>query len=1290
MLQSPLTSLAQSMVLASMREPHSGVYILQDVCACKDMLDMTHLRKAWNQVASHHDVLRTSIVVNAAGQAVSHIEAAPDYTCRELDWRQSSGEETERGLLALLENDRREGFDFKFGIPLRLTLIRTGEDGHILVLTAHHALLDGRSLVAVWKEWLGVYEALAKRRAPALPAIPPLAECSAEAAQRFWQTYLAGLESTTGFITDRLKPAAPPVSRRYAEYRCSLELEATAQLRGFARANGVGLGTLVNAAWAILLSRYSGRKDVVFGVRLSGRSPSQKDVVGLLINTLPVRIQIEPGAPLAPWLGQIRRHSLAMREHQTTRVEDAIEWGGLPAGTPPFDSVVVYDHEPPQESLRRLGGNWRQRTLRRYQGTDLPLVLASYGEPVLLLNIGYDTNLYCEDTVVAMASHLRTILASMCSHPDGRLSDIGMLTDSEKEMFLRPRALQIDSSLCAHNLFEAQVRRTPAHAALETGDEIITYDDLNRRANRLASMLRKQGVGPEDLVAVSLSSVRDTIVAILGILKAGGAFISVDPAAPAERRARMLADARPKFTFDEDTALAALPEQPDNELSPSAGATNAAYAVFTSGSTGKPKGIVISHRALVNQTLAVVPVFGITPSDRRLQFASLGSDVFVAEIFNYLTAGATIVICPDARRSSLQEFHRLIDDKRITITAVPGSWWNIWASALSAGSVRLPRSLRAIVVGMERADPAAFHAWRQAAGNRLRWFNAYGPAENSGISTIYEAGTSRWECAEALPIGQPIANTTAYVLDDEGDLLPAGVAGELYVGGPGVARGYLGVPELTAARFLDDPFRAGSRLYRTGDRAYALPDGNLVFAGRVDRQVKVRGYRVELDEIEEALARHPAVRQCAVVVTGDGDLNRLGAYVVGSASKHDLRLHLIRLLPEYMIPSVWMSLDLLPLTPTGKIDRRALPPCEQSAQALSIDFPPSTQGERRLAMLWREVLGVPEVNLLDDFFQLGGDSLRATKLLLRVQDEFSIQLSLADLFQTPTLARLAARLDAGRETNGSLIAFHEAVIPIQPQGEGLPLFLIHPEFEAARLARHLGPDRPLFGVPVPTAADPAAVRTIDEMAAECTRALRRFRPQGPYALAGWCAGGVIALEVARQIEQVGGEIAFVAMLDVRNLFPPPLSVPHLAWVRLWRRAWRLSYVARRWPAGLWNRVRSSLTSAPLPRLPETTQALLRHRPLPWSGRMVHIWASDWPHGRYFDPGFAWNHLAPAGFVFHEVPGDHLTLLQEPSIAEVASLLAGELDRAQRTQQPTSARRAGSSSPPRSNRLPARR
>ncbi len=1080
---------------------------------------------------------------------------------------------------------------------------------------------------------------------------------SAKGSQRFWQTYLGGLESTTGFITDRLKPAAAADAGRYAEYRCTLEPEATARLRDFARASGASLDTLVNAAWAILLSRYSGRKDVVFGV-------------SLLTNTLPVRIQFEPGARLAPWLQQIQCDSLAMREHQATRVEDAIEWGGLPAGSPPFDSVVVYDDEPP---------------LRRVQGTDFPLVITTYGEPVLSLvlsfNIAYDTNLYCEQTVSAMACHLRTILASMCSDPDGRVSDIGMLTDSEKEMFLRPRTLEIDSSLCAHNLFEAQVRRTPSHAALEAGAEIITYEDLNRRANRLACLLRKKGVGPEDLVAVSLSSLPDTIVAMLGILKAGGAFIPIDPAAPAERRARMLADAGPKFTLDENTDLAGLAEQPDQELPPLADAGNAAYAIFTSGSTGKPKAIVVSHRALVNHTLGGAPVYGVTSSDRRLQFASLASDVFVAEVFNYLSAGATIVICPDARRSSLPELHRLIEEQRITITAVPGSWWNLWVSALSAGSLRLPSSLRAVVVGMERADPAAFHAWRQAAGNRLRWFNAYGPAENSPTSTIYEAGTSRWESAEALPIGKPLANTTAYVLDDEGALLPAGVAGELYVGGAGVARGYLGEPELTRGRFMDDPFRAGGRMYRTGDRAFALPDGNLVFVARADRQVKVRGYRVELDEVEEALARHPAVTQCAVVLTGNGDRQRLAAYVVGGASRHELRVHLASLLPEYMIPAVWMSLDRLPLTPSGKIDRLALPPCEESAQARSESsgpdaretpvVAPANATEIWLLNIWESVLGLSSIGVCDSFFDLGGNSLQAATLAGRIEERVNRRVPPTVFFKESTIRQLAEYL--GREDS-----YPSGIVPIQIGSEPA-LYFMHPQMGMRLVAEKIGSDHTMIGVEIPATKSPG----LKPMASEIARRIREYQPNPPYCLSGWCAGGNLAFEIAQQMQEAGTPADFVVLFESLNFArmrrvghwserirwhfshmreKPVSEIPAYVRRTLEDASTHAARLARFARYRLWSRFGGQNTPEPMSFKEDEAlnRATYDYVPTVYTGEVILFRPEIRLHGLSQDPTFGWDVVAPKLRII-DVPGDHVTMFFPPNLDVLASKVAELLE-----------------------------
>ena len=866
------------MLLASLRQPRAGVYVLVDCCRCPEALDPALLRAAWTHLAERHPALRTEIVLTPAGDAVQQAAADPRCEWLELDWRAVASEQIEARLESQIESDRRAGFGFTSGVPIRLTFIRIGDSESAIVCSVHHALLDGRSLVTVWREWFEVYEALAADEPRALPGVPNDQDRSQseDETRRYWSQHLDGLSAAAGAITDRLQRAAPPPSEPYGDLHFSFDRDVTPRLDAFARANGVTLSTLVTGAWALLLSCYGERDEVVFGVTQSGRSAEQAGLVGLRINTTPFRIAVDAETQLVEWLQAIRREAVAQRAFQRTSPEQAFEWGGCSPGTA-FDSVVVYDREPRQATLRRLGGKWERRTLRRYHRSATPLLLGAYGSPELSLHLGYDAGRYTAATAAAMLSSLGTIIEGFLQHPEGRLADIRWLAAVECEALTRTDALPVDESLCVHDLFAAQVFRDPSHAALEADGETIGYAELNARANRLAHHLREQGAGPEDLVAVCLPDARDAIVAMLAILKAGAAFLCIDPALPEERRETMLRLSAPSFSL---TAIDDHPEQPEHDPPPVATSDNAAYAVFTSGSTGPPKAIVVTHRSLVNHTLAVAPVYGLTPSDRRLQFASPGSDVFIAEVFNYLCTGGTIVICEGARRASLREFDALLRQHRITITACPGSWWNTWVQALSEGATNVPETLRTVIVGMESADAFAFRRWRTSSGSGLRWFNAYGPAENSPTSTIYEAGSSAWECESILPIGRPIANTTAYVLDRQLRLLPPGVAGELYLGGADVSRGYRGMPELTAASFLDDPFHAGGRMYPTGDRAYALPDGNLVFLGRADRQVKIRGYRVELDEIESALARHEGVTACAVVAAGEGGRRRLLAYVV--------------------------------------------------------------------------------------------------------------------------------------------------------------------------------------------------------------------------------------------------------------------------------------------------------------------------------------------------------------------------------------------------------------------------
>lgn len=1283
------------MVLASMRTPRSGAYLIQEICDTREPLDLHLLQHAWRKMAFRHEALRTSVEIDSSGSLWQRVNEVPEMPWQELVWNGVPAGQASSALESWLRSDRERGFDFHSGVPSRFTLIRWA-DACTLVWTVHHSLLDARSSVIAWKEWFAFYQALSSGEDLNLPApgsfsayLDWLRAKDWTSAQEYWRQNLAGVGETTGYVVDRISPSLPKGDELTGRERVSLSKELTQALEVFAEQHGITLNTLVQAAWALLLSRYSGRREVVFGVMRVCRgssTPNPADTVGPLMNTLPLRVPVPLEASLLSWLADIRARWTAVRDHEHAPLDKIRQWSGLPPGQPLFDTVLNHAREPVGESLRELGGAWLARRVTRVQRTDTALTLVAYGRPVLALNLVYDSRSFGRPTVAAMKGHLQTLLESFLAQPDSRLRALKMLTPGEERQLFRSTCAAAKEHGCAHALFERQARDTPENTALDAPAGPVSYRELNEQANRLARCLRERGAGPEERIAVLLSPSPQAVTAVLAVVKAGAAFLPIEPGQPPERLAQILECARPKLVISQDANLPPVPcevvsweqlqaemaSQPGTGLPLLASPENAAYAIFTSGSTGTPKGVVVTHQSLLNYLLAARRIFAYSEQDRRLQFASVGADLFVAEVFNSLSWGAALVFGLSRHETSAGDYLRFLDKRRITITGIPSSWWAELVAALSDGRYTLPTSLRALVAGMERVDPVVFQAWKRLVGTSVRWFNAYGPTETTCAATVYEAGTSAWESEAVIPIGAPIANTTAYVLDEGMSPLPAGVIGELFIGGAGVARGYLHSPELTAERFIPDPFLhdGNSRLYRTGDLAYFLPDGNLVFVGRKDRQVKIRGYRIELEEIEAALARHPAVQHCAVIVERHGHKDRLIAYLTARAetpSKDDLLAHLSRHLPEPMLPRAFVTLPQMPVTPSGKLDRQALSSCAPPSPDSDEPFSePSGPLETRLAAMWASLFGLPRVGTSENFFELGGDSLMATRLITWIHQEFGKELDLGAVLRAPTISRLAPAI---AEADLARLEAEPPVIPIQPHGNGLPLFMIDPGYEGPRLAKHLGPNRPFIGVPIPPSTNPTVSRSIDQLAAGCARALRAFQPQGPYALVGWCAAGVIALEVARQLEQDGGDIAFVAMLDARYMFPPPLSPPHLAFVRLWRRVRRLTYVARRWPAGLWNHVRTSVISNTPPTLPETHQALLRHRPLPWSGRMVHIWASDSPHGRYFDAGFAWNHLAPAGFVFHQVQGDHLTFLQEPRIQQVADLLSQELDRAQPSPQP---------------------
>ncbi len=1281
------------MVLASMRDPHSGVYLVQDVCETPEALSMARLRRAWSMVAGRHEALRTTIETGGGLPLGQRAGETADIPWSEVDWAGVAAADQQDRLAGFLREDRARGFDFAEGVPMRIALVHLPGNASILIWCSHHVLLDGQSYLMVWREWFAVYDALAQGAEPRLPDARPfsgyldwLERQDFAGAERFWRQHLAGVTRTSGFIVDRIRTAGSPHGGGVARASAVLPPEAAAGIRGFARQHGLTVGTLVQCAWAALLSRYGETPDVVFGVTRTGRraAPGAADMVGPLINTLPVRMTADPNARVLPWLRQAREQMLAMREYEHTPLTRIREWSILPAGAPPFDTLLVYEHERPGEALRKLGGSWRERRVTRLQRTGAPLTLTAAGSPHLSFDVVHDARLFCGETAAGIAGHLQTLIESLAAQPDGRLAELNMLTARERRWLIGERH-QTDATeaadLCAHQLFEREAERRPDAVAIDGSAAPISFAQLNRRSNQIARVLRERGAGPEDLVGVCLNRSPDAVAAVLAVLKAGAAFVLLPPELPAPRLMAMMQDARPRLAIAReehagmlesgggvvlkmDGLEGAAARQSGRNLDCPASPADAAYAAFTSGSTGRPKAALVTHRSLANHTRAAARMYGVSPADRRLQFAAIGSDMFVSEVFTYLCCGATLAFCLDPGGNSVAEFPRLIDAHRITITGMPSSWWSGWAAAMESGDAAIPACLRAVIVGMERLNPAALSAFRRAAGGRLRLFNAYGPTETGPTATIYEAGSSPWESASLVPIGRPITNTRVYVLDECGNPVPAGVPGELYIGGDGVARGYLNAPDLTAAKFLPDPYSAdpAKRLFRTGDRVFSLPDGNLVFLGRTDRQAKIRGFRVEPEEIEGALAEHPAVRHCAVVVRDDDGRQSLAAYLTAGSSPaptpEDLRLHLSRRLPDYMVPASFTALAEMPLSSNGKIDWRSLPPGGPGARACGDFAEPATATEKRLARVWRETLGVARVSATANFFESGGDSLGATQVVMRIQREFGKEIPFAFFLSAPTIAQIALALDGAPAAIAERGMARGEGLSYASQGARLPLFCITSQAADLYVFRHLAArldsGQPLFVWNVPVEEGEGA-RSVEELAARVCRWIRGVRARGPYILGGYCFGGMVAFEAARQLIADGDEVPLVALFDT----PAPGYPRLLGSRRMAAHVRALGRLAKRAATPPTNGAAGMLVTvarqyAPKPINADVAQFIAREEPV--GSRVLE------------DPRLAWRKLCGGRFQVYRVPGDHVTWLQEGNARKAAERLIEALELQNRVRE----------------------
>jgi amino acid adenylation domain-containing protein len=1100
----PLSPMQAGMLFHSLYAPESGVYFEQYSCTLHGDLDVLAFEQAWQRVVDRHTVLRTAFAWKSLDQMVQMVHQRVKLPLEQQDWRALSPPEQETHLKNFTQQERHRGFDLSRAPLMRLALLRTAEDAHYFVWSLHHALVDGWSLPLLMKEAFAFYEAF--RQGQDLHLEPPhayrdyitwLQRQDLAKAEIFWKQALAGFTAPTPLIVDRPLKNLAGQEERYEELEIRLPVETTATLQSLARRHHLTLSTLVQGAWAILLSRYSGERDVAFGATVSGRPAELPDVetmAGLFINTLPVRVQVPSDVPVVEWLQEFQAQLAEMRQYEYSSLVQIQDWSEVPKGTPLFESILVFENYPVDASPWEQDGSLRIENVRSIEQTNYPLTAISGPGETLPLKMSYDQRRFDADTIRRMLDHLATLLGGLASNPESCIASLPMLTHAERQQLLvawNTTDMAYPASRCAHELFEAQANRTPGAIAVSFGKELYTYSELNRRANQLAHYLRRRGVGPETMVGLHVERSLEMVIGFLGILKAGAAYLPLDPTYPPERLAFMLEDAQVPILLTRQHVLEHLPDPllptpyslilldtdwetiaQESEENPRSGATleNTIYVIYTSGSTGRPKGVMVPHRALVNHAMAMIEAFGLGQSDRLLQFLSLSFDASAEEFFPTLLSGATLVVPPPDLELTGADFLRFCEQQEINILHLPAAFWHHWVDELAASDLSVKAPLKILLVGGESPAVDRLRVWSHLVAQPVRFLNAYGPTETTITTTFYETECDEDAIAnlDRVPIGRPIANAQAYLLDREQWPVPVGVPGELYIGGVGVTQGYLNRPALTAERFIPDPFDGvpGARLYRTGDMVRYLPDGNIEFLGRVDHQVKVRGFRIELGEIETAVSKHPAVQHAVVLAREDepGD-KYLVAYVVPTKdtapSAAELRSFLKQNLPAYMVPSIFVHLEALPLLPTGKVNRRALPPPEGTRPVPEATYvAPRTPVEEVLAELWARVLGVDRVGVCDDFFDLGGHSLLATQLVSRVRRAFQVEIPLRDLFEAPTVAGMAKHVEALLRAAAGLEA--PPIEPVPREGD-LPL-----SFAQQRLwfLDQLSPGNLFYNIPI--------------------------------------------------------------------------------------------------------------------------------------------------------------------------------------------------------------------------------
>lgn len=1094
----PLTPLQHGLLFHGLHTPNSGVYFEQLSCFLRGELQVTAFQQAWQFVGDKYPVLRTAFVWEGGGEPFQIVYRQVELPFEWQDWQGFSKTEQEARRKVFLEADRRRGFDFAVAPLMRVALIRLDTKEHYFVWSHHHIILDGWSMSLLLQDIFAAYDTLCRGQDLPQTSSPPyrdylswLRAQDLSAAEMYWRTALDGFSAPTPLMIEKPPAAERAPEAGYAEQGLTFSAASTAHFQSFAQQHQLTLNTLVQGAWVLLLSRYSGEEDIVFGATVSGRSAEVNQIesmVGLFINTIPVRVAVSPRAPITSWLASLLQQNLELRQYEHTALVDIQGWSEISRGQTLFDSILVFENYPVNRALRDHQDSLGVRELRFWEQTNYPLTVTVTVDEQLSVELSYDAGVFERASVVRLLGHFKQLLEGMVRTPQARLGDLALLSAAERQQLVvdwNATQTRYPAEACLSELFEDQVRASPEAVAVQCQERSLTYGELNVQANRVAQALVARGVGPDTLVAVLAERDLEWVGLLLGVCKAGGGYLPLDPKQPVSRLTQVLEESRAPVVLTTQggaaglaQALADLPGPVPQQVSWEAiqaggwgtgdlprrsGPGDLAYVIYTSGSTGVPKGAMVEHRGMLNNVWSKIPRLGLGAADVIAQTASQCFDISVWQCVTALVCGGRVQIIPDEMVQDPWQLAAEVVAHGVTILEpVPA----LLRGVVEAAGTRLGSSrLRWVLPTGEGLAPELCRQWL-ARHPQIPLLNAYGPAECADdvafqLITTPPAGESGY-----MPIGRPADNLRLYILNRRGEVVPVGVVGEIYVGGVGVGRGYLNDPERTAAVFVPDPFSGaeGERLYQTGDLGRYRADGTLEFVGRRDQQVKVRGYRIELGEVEARLVEQAGVREAVVVVweARPGD-PQLVAYVVreptAGAAEGDWRAFLGARLPDYMVPALCIELPALPRTPNGKLDRRALPAPDFSKAAAAY-VAPRTATEEVVGHIWAEVLQVERVGVQDDFFALGGHSLLATQVLSRLRQTFQTTLPLRTLFEMRTVAGLASAVESAR-----LSSPRTQAPPLVPVGRERPLPL---SFAQQRLwfLDQLEPQSSFYNLPV--------------------------------------------------------------------------------------------------------------------------------------------------------------------------------------------------------------------------------